>query len=332
MRARLAAGETLPYEALRHARDGAAEVFLVVAGALNGEAADGYTLLYARLSEFLRPENINATLLSAALLERLEQYELATETYNRIPPDHPSFDAAEMGRAEALRKSDKTEAAIEVLQQLARSRPDNPSVHITLGDTLRGLERYDEASKAYDAAVALYDDPGRSQWLLFFARGITHEREERWELAEPDFRKALELFPGQPQVLNYLGYSFVEMGQNLDEALEMIEQAVAAEPNSGYIVDSLGWVQFRLGRFEEAVGNLERAAELMAVDPIVNDHLGDAYWAVGRRIEAEFQWKRALSFEPEDEDAERIRRKLEVGLDVVREEEGETPFPLAQDG
>ncbi|MDJ0826362.1 MAG: tetratricopeptide repeat protein [Rhodobacter sp.] len=333
LRADLEAGKVLPFTSIRNAKDGAAEVFLVVAGALNGEAADSYTLLYSRVAEFLRPDHVDAILLSAALLEKLERYELATEAYNRIPRDHPSFDAAELGRAEALRKSDRTEAAIEVLEQLARARPDNPAVHITLGDTLRGLERYDEASKAYDAAIALYDDPQGPQWLVFFARGITHEREGRWELAEADFRTSLELNPGQPQVLNYLGYSFVEMGINMEEALALIEEAVAGQPNSGYIVDSLGWVQYRMGEYGEAVVNLERAAELMPVDPIVNDHLGDAYWAVGRKIEAEFQWKRALSFDPEEEDAKRIRRKLEVGLDVVLEEEGAPPIEVtATDG
>ncbi|MCP3971001.1 MAG: tetratricopeptide repeat protein [Rhodobacteraceae bacterium] len=333
MRAELEAGKPLDFDAVGNARDGAAEVFLVVAGALNGEAADGYTLLYSRLAEYLRPGQVDAVLMSAALLEKLERYELATESYNKVPRGHPSFDAAELGRAEAMRKSGRTEAAVEVLQQLARAQADNALVHITLGDTLRGLERYDEASKAYDAAIALYDDPQRAQWLVFFARGISHEREDRWELAEPDFRRALELNPGQAQVLNYLGYSFVEMGANLDEALGMIEQAVEAQPGSGYIVDSLGWVQYRTGQYRDAVTNLERATELMPVDPIVNDHLGDAYWAVGRRIEAEFQWKRALSFDPEEKDADRIRRKLEVGLDIVLEEEGAAPIEVtAQDG
>ncbi len=329
----LQAGVSVPFLSVRNAKDGAAEVFLVVASALNGEASDGYTLLYSRVAEYLRPGHVDAILLSAALLEELQRYELATETYNKVPRDHPSFDAAELGRAEALRKSGKTEAAIEVLEQLARARPDNPAVHITLGDTLRGLERYDEASKAYDRAIALYENPQAPQWLVFFARGITHEREDRWELAEADFRRSLELNPGQPQVLNYLGYSFVEMGINMDEALALIEEAVAEQPDSGYIVDSLGWVQFRMGQYVDAVKNLERATELMPVDPIVNDHLGDAYWAVGRKIEAEFQWKRALSFDPEEQDATRIRRKLEVGLDVVLQEEGAAPIRVtAQDG
>ena len=213
-----------------------------------------------------------------------------------------------------------------------RAYGDLATVHVTLGDDYRRLKRYDEATAAYDRAVALYGEPEPSHWVLYYTRGITHERMDRWDLAESDFRMALKLQPDQPQVLNYLGYSFVEQQTNLDEALDMIERAVAARPNDGYITDSLGWVLYRLNRFADAVEHMERAAELMAVDPIINDHLGDVYWAVARRREAEFQWTRALSFEPEDVDADRIRRKLDVGLDVVLAEEGAAPISLANDG
>ena len=159
---------------------------------------------------------------------------------------------------------------------------------------------------------------------------------KNWDAAEADFRAALEIDPEQPQVLNYLGYSLVERQEKLDEALSMIERAVEARPESGYIIDSLGWVLYRMGRYEDAVSHMERAVELMPVDPVVNDHLGDVYWAVGRKLEAEFQWRRALSFvDPEDTDAEakpdRIRRKLDVGLDVVLAEEGAKPLQVAND-
>ncbi len=138
-------------------------------------------------------------------------------------------------------------------------------------------------------------------------------------------------------MLNYLGYSLVEKHRTLDEALAMIETAVRARPNSGHIVDSLGWVLYRLGRYDEAVGHMERAAELMPVDPVVNDHLGDVLWAVGRKLEARFQWQRALSFvdpdAPDHEaDPDRIRRKLEVGLDEVLAEEGKPPLRVVENG
>ena len=329
---RLNAGETLEFTAIRSANDGLAEVFYSVAGALSGEANDGYTLLFTRVAEYLRPDHVDSILLTAQLLEQLGRYDLATIAYDRIARDDPAFQAAELGRAEALRLSGNSDAAIEVLEQLAEAYAELPNIHVTLGDDYRRLERYDEATGAYDKAVALYGDPQPSQWVLYYTRGITHERMNRWDLAEADFRTALALQPDQPQVLNYLGYSFVEQQINLDEALGMIESAVAARPNDGYITDSLGWVLYRMGRYGDAVNHMERAVELKAVDPIINDHLGDVYWAVGRLREAEFQWNRALSFEPEDEDAVRIRRKLEVGLDLVLEEEGAEPITFADEG
>ncbi len=329
--ASLAAGDVVPFTAVTQPTDGVAEVLYSIGSALTGEASPAYTLLYTRLALALRPDHIEAILLTAELLESLDRYALATEVYDAVPRDDPSFHAAELGRANALERSDNVDAAIEVLQQLGESHGDIPAVHIALADTLRRQERYGEATGSYDKAISMLGEAKQSHWVVHFARGITHEREDRWEDAEADFRKALELNPEQPQVLNYLGYSFVEMNTNMDEALDLIERAVEGRPDSGYITDSLGWALYRLGRYDEAVVHMERAVELEAVDPIINDHLGDVYWAVGREREAEFQWHRALSFEPEDEDADRIRRKLEVGLDVVLEEEGAPPLRLAND-
>ncbi|MFV2053866.1 tetratricopeptide repeat protein [Aliiroseovarius sp. YM-037] len=332
LRDALVAGETLPFTRIDNATDGLAEMFFSVAGVLNSEAAPAYTLIYARMAEFLDPDNVNVLLMSAQLLEELERYSLETEVYDRVPRDHPSFHIAELGRAEALRKSDKTDAAIEVLSQLAKSHGDLPAVHSSLGDILRQAERFEEATEAYDRAIALFKEPDASQWIAYYARGITHERQGEWDASEADFRKALELSPNQPYVLNYLGYSLVERQEKLDEALEMIEEAVARRPDDGFVTDSLGWVLYRLGRYDEAIVHMERAVELMPVDPIITDHLGDVLWAVGRKREAEFQWMRALSFDPEEEDGERIRRKLEVGLDVVLEEEGAEPLAVANEG
>lgn len=329
MKEQMADGERLPFTHVRNATDGLAEVYFAVASALEGEAGPDYTLLYSRIAEYLRPDHVDATLLSADLLDVMGRYDLAEATYREVPETDPSYHAAELGRADALRSAGKDDAAIEVLQSLSKTHGELPVVHLTLGDFYRADERYAEAVKAYDKAISLYEDPQDARWFAYYTRGIAYERLGEWDNAEADFRKALELSPGQPQVLNYLGYSLVEMDTKLDEALGMIEQAVATSPNSGHIVDSLGWVLFQLGRYEEAAAQLERAAELMPVDPIVNDHLGDGYWAVGRKIEARFQWHRALSFDPEEEDAARIRRKLEVGLDQVLADEGADPIKVA---
>ncbi|MEL6467452.1 MAG: tetratricopeptide repeat protein [Pseudomonadota bacterium] len=332
----LQAGETLAFTHITSARDGMAEVFYSLAGALRQEAGADYTLLYGRIARHLRPDHVDALLLNADLLESLEQFDLANAAYKQVPADHPAFHAAELGRAAALRQSGKPDAAIEVLEQLAKRFGDLPLVHSTLGDVLRQQNRFEDAASAYDRALELTDTEARGAWFLHYARAISYERLKEWPKAEADFRRALELNPGQPQVLNYLGYSLVEKQIKLDEALEMIEEAVAASPDSGYIVDSLGWVLYRLGRYEEAVGHMERAVELMPIDPVVNDHLGDVYWAVGREREARFQWMRALSFVDPDEvdgeaDPDRMRRKLEVGLDAVLAEEGAEPLKVAND-
>jgi Flp pilus assembly protein TadD len=208
------------------------------------------------------------------------------------------------------------------LRDLARDHPALPSVQAALGDALRRTDRCDEAVVAYSAALDLVDTTQSRAWFLYYTRGICRETLKDFTGSEADFRQALVLNPDQPQVLNNLGYSLVEQRRNLDEALAMIERAVAARPESGYIVDSLGWVLYRLGRFDEAVEPMERAVALLPTDPIVNDHLGDVYWMVGRKREAQFQWQRALSFDPEDSDAIRIRRKLDVGLDQVLQDEG----------
>ena len=336
MRVAIEADETLAFEAVRTPVDGVAEIYHSIGSALRGEAQDAYTLLYMRMALTIRPDHIDALLASAELLEGLGQYDLATEVYDTVPRTSPAYHAAELGRAAALRRSDRTDAAIEVLKQLTESHGDNPNVHVALADVLRQTDNFEESIPVYTRALEMIGEPQEEHWIVYFALGISHERTDQWDAAEADFRSALELRPEQPQVLNYLGYSMLEMKRDLDEALELIERAVEQRPDSGYIVDSLGWGLYRLGRYQEAVGHMERAVELLPIDPIVNDHLGDVYWAVGREREAEFQWHRALSFitdetDPNDVDADRIRRKLEVGLDVVLNEEGEPALQVASD-
>ena len=337
MIAALEAEEQIPFTHVRDARAGIAEVFFTFAAVLKSEAAgDYYVLLYSRTARYLRPDHIDALLLTAGLLENLGQNQLAIEEYKSVPADDPAFHVAELGRADALRRSGKEDQAVEVLEQLTRSHGDLALVHSTLGDVLRAKDDFAGAIAAYDHAISLAAENAPVRWVLYYSRGIAYERSGNQDGSEADFRAALAINPEQPQVLNYLGYSMVEQGRNLDEALEMIERAVAASPDSGYIVDSLGWVLYRLGRYNEAVGHMERAVELLAVDPVVNDHLGDVYWAVGRLREAEFQWSRALSFiKEEDTDSEadpaRIRRKLAVGLGKVLEEEGAPPLKASND-
>ncbi|MFQ5624745.1 MAG: tetratricopeptide repeat protein [Paracoccaceae bacterium] len=321
LRERLASGKEIPFDAISGPRDAIANVVLTLAGALSQDDDQRIALIYARLAEHIRPGSAEALLMAADVLENQGQHDLAIETYSRVPVSSPRFVDAEIGRADALRAAGRADAGIEVLAGLAKSNPDNLAVQVALGDALRSAERFAEAAKAYGDAIALVDTPGANHWSLFYSRGVSYERTGEWDKAEADLRFALELSPDQPLVLNYLGYSLVELRRDLAEAEDMIRRAVKARPNDGYIADSLGWVLYRLGRYDEAVPPMERSVELVPNDPIINDHLGDVLWMVGRKREAEFQWRRALSFEPEDKEATRIRRKLDIGLDKVLEEE-----------
>ena len=284
-------------------------------------------IAYARLATYLQPDFVAAHMLIGDTLFAQEQYDLAIAAYEAVPDGVPEAIEARIGRANALAGDDKLAEAVAALRGLVARHPDRSDTHTALGDVLRRNERFAEAAAAYDGAVALIEEPESRHWPLYYQRGISYERADQWPKAEADLLKALELQPGQPLVLNYLGYSWVDMGMHLDRALGMIEEAVEQRPNDGYIVDSLGWVKYRLGDFEAAVEHLGRAVELSPVDPVINDHFGDALWMVGRKVEAEFQWRRALSFDPEEEDAERIRRKLAVGLDAVQAAEAEAGKP-----
>jgi tetratricopeptide (TPR) repeat protein len=303
-------------------------VFFSISTALNGEADPVYTLLHLRVAAYLRPDHADALLMTADVLQELGQHDLAAETYSVFSADDPAFVTAEIGRAGALRSQDKADAAIEALQALVRSHGDLVDVQFALGDVLRSEKRFDEAEAVYSAAIALRDPFTAEDWVLFFYRGICHEQSKDWAPAEADFRRALELNPTQPQVLNYLGYGLVDRGEKLDEALDMIKKAVAADPEKGYIIDSLAWAYFKLGRYEDALAPMEKASLLEPVDPVVTDHLGDVYWMNDRKLEARFQWHRALSFEPTDRDKARILRKLEVGLDAVMAEESAAGGPV----
>ena len=304
---------------------GIAYAFYAIADILKDDADPNTALLYVRLAQYLNENSQKAILLAADLLEQMGQYDLAVEEYAKISPSSSYFLSSELGRVGSLRDGGKTEAALEVLYYLSREFSDIGIVHNSLGDFLRREERYSEAKIAYDRAVDIYRENNNVSWVVLYARGITHERLQEWDKAESDFRNALTINPDQANVLNYLGYSLIDRGEKLDEAMTMIEKAVSLQPESGYIVDSLAWGLFKLGQYETAIPHMEKAAELMPVDPIVTDHLGDLYWAVGRQLEAKFQWRRALSFDPELKDATRIREKLRIGLDRVLVNEGLKP-------
>jgi tetratricopeptide (TPR) repeat protein len=221
---------------------------------------------------------------------------------------------ARLRAAERLQKLDDTDGAVKLLDDMKEERPERADALIELGDLYRAAKRYADAADAYGAALARIPKLEDRHWSIYYARAVAYDKLDRWPEAEADLKKALELSPDQGYVLNYLAYSWVDRGMNLDKAKAMIQRAVELRPTDGYIVDSLGWVLYRLGDYGGAVQNLERAVELKPADPTINDHLGDAFWQAGRLLEARFQWQRALKSAEDDKQAQEIQAKLDKGL------------------
>jgi len=319
MAAAYAARTPLPFSLIASPADGMAEVFAVLAAANAGSPPRADALFYAQAAVAINPRLSDARIIIGQYFEGAGFPELAAEAYAAIAPDDGFALVAALGHAQTLEAQGQTDRAIEVLQAARQAHPENPMAAQVLGDFLRRANRHQEAIAAYTEVLeALQASGSQPDWRLWFSRAVSHERTGQWPQAEADFRAALQIDPDQPTVLNYLGYSLVERRENLDEALEMIERAVAGEPDSGYIVDSLAWALYRMGRYDEALPHMERAVALLPTDPILNDHLGDIYWTLGRHREARFQWRRALSFGPHDDlDMDLVRRKIDQGLDAV---------------
>ncbi len=317
--AQLQAGKTLG-PLVTSAQEGAAEVLYGLGSAGNQQGDELPAIVYLRLALYLDPDHALALVTLADLFERLKRVDRAIEVFNRIPDSSPVRQSADIQIGLGLEQLGKGEEAVKHLEALMKERPDDIEVITALGNVLRARKRYAEAAEVYTKAVERIGEPNRGHWTLFYFRGSAYERAKLWAKAEADLKKALELVPdsqpnGKSQVLNYLGYSWVDMGMNIDEAFAMLKRAIDLNPRDGMIIDSLGWGYYRLGRYEDAVRELEKAVELKPGDPVINDHLGDAYWKVGRKLEARFQWQHAKDSNPEPDDLKRIERKLQQGLD-----------------
>ncbi|MVA57602.1 tetratricopeptide repeat protein [Agrobacterium vitis] len=314
MRERIEKGE-IPKPQVATADEGAASVLFSIGGALNRQGTQDTVALYLQLSRALDPDSADTLIMLGGIAEGNKQTDLAISLYKQVPAESPMRRISEMQLGLALAETGKVEESKAHLKSLIASDPQDIRSYLAYGSVLSDAKDYAEMAANYDkAAEILGSAPGKNQWPVFFQRGIAYERLKKWDQAEPNFRKALELNPQQPQVLNYLGYSWVDMNRNLQEGLEMIKKAVELKPDDGYIVDSLGWAYYRLGRYDEAVEELERAVQLKAGDATINDHLGDAYWRVGRKLEATFQWRQVLAFKPEPELIATVQEKLEKGL------------------
>jgi tetratricopeptide (TPR) repeat protein len=294
--------------------DGLAEALFDLASVVNQPETLDLSLLYVRCALDLRPHMVLAQMLLADVLSAQNKPELSLATLAEIPQSSPYWWSARLRIAANLELLDRIDEAIAQLKEMAAEEPTRAGADMQLGDLLRGKKRFTEAVEAYDEAIQRFEAAGMPErWSLYYSRGIALERSGQWQRSEADLLHSLELKPDQPLVLNYLGYSWIDRGENLERGLQMIQKAVELRPEDGYIVDSLGWAHYRLGDYQSAVQYLEKAIELVPEDPTINDHLGDAYWQSGRPFEARYQWRRALQFGPQDDEIKPIQAKLDGG-------------------
>ena len=307
-------GSSLSEVAVRSPQDGISEALFDIASALRDEYDNNASLIFVRLASYMRPEFHSAQILLGEILEERGKYPEAIKEFEQIPEESIFFRMAQLRLSQTLRQDEKPRAAIQVLERLKQRQPKDAENFIRLGDIYRSQKDWDEAIFAYNTAINLTNRDSKSDWILYYSRGVALEQSGQWDMAEADFIKALELAPNQPFIMNYLGYAWTEQGINLNKAEQLIRKAVSLRPKDGYITDSLGWVLYQTSRFDEAVPILERAVRLRPNDATINDHLGDAYWQVQRKLEAIYQWKRAITMNPDSELKEKIQQKLSFGL------------------
>jgi tetratricopeptide (TPR) repeat protein len=297
--------------------EGVAEALFGIAASLNDRRSVEVAILYLNIALYLRPNFDLGRVLLASHYERMQNYEMANAYYARIPASSPYFAMTQVQAAINDGRLDQHNQGVAKLKALVDRGSADPDAYTALGDLLRTSDHFPEAVAAYDKAIAGLKQDDRRLVQIYYARGVSLERSNRWNEAERDFRQALKLNPERPEVLNYLGYTFVDRGINLEEAVSMLEKARALRPLDGMIADSVGWAYYKLGRYQEAARTLEEAVQLAPGATDINDHLGDAYWRIGRKIDARFQWQHALQLEPDEKQKEAIERKLQFGLDAV---------------
>jgi len=298
---------------------GISEALLNIGTALERDGGERLVRLYLHYALALSPNNDLILMQLAEGAEQKEDAQAAIDLYSRVPSSSPFKKLAETQLALNLADLDKQDEAVSHLKKILADDPNDMRTYLALGSVYASKENFRDAATLYDQAVERLKNPTREDWSVFYQRGIAYERVKEWPKAEPNFRKALELYPNQPQVLNYLGYSWIDMDINLEEGLNLIRKAVDLRPSDGYIVDSLGWAYYKLGRYEEAVIELERAVSLKPEDPVLNDHLGDAYWRAGRQLEATFQWRHARDMKPEPDVLASVEKKLREGLPPIED-------------
>src|ERR1700738_5034317 len=308
------AGKKLP-PLVDSAQTGAAEALYGIGATLTRHGGEDLALVYLQLALYLAPNHPLALLSLADLFESGQKTAMAIKIYERMPASSPLKRNAQIQLATNLDAADRGDEAIKILKTVTTEGPKDLEAIMALGNVERGRKKFADCAQTYSLGIDILPaNNDKNNWVYYYYRGICEERSKQWSKAEVDMRKALELQPEQAHVLNYLGYSWIDQGINLDEGMKMIKRAVDQRPDDGYIVDSLGWAYYRIGGYEDAVKNLERAIDLKPEDPTINAHLGDAYWRTSPTMLPKFQWAHARDLNPEPEELPKIEAKIENGL------------------
>lgn len=300
---------------IQNPQDGAALVFQDMAEILLREYSDDSATIFAQMALYLSPKLDKNHAIIGEVFSRNERYDSAIDSFKKIPETSDLYKEAQRLIADLYAQQEQEDKAIQILENLYQKYNDIDAF-IQIGDIYRYQEKYEQANETYSNLIKQWDKPVEKYWHVYYARGMALERLKRFKDAEKDLEQALKFRPENPYILNYLGYSWIDQGVELDKAMKMISKAAAYKPNDGYITDSLGWAFYKRGEYKAAVPALERAVALLPYDATINDHLGDAYWKVGRHHEAKFQWERALNYNDgkDIELKEQLEQKITFGL------------------
>jgi len=313
-------GAVSKHPAVTNVKQGVAEALLGVGSIILTEYSPDKSAALFRLALYLNPELDDSKLLLGSILMTEGDYKGANEILSGIKQDSYLGDYAKLAIAKNFEAMDDDTKAKQYFELLTQNKETAIDAYVSLGDLARKKESYQEAADYYTKSIAIATAEAKDgkiaakYWALYFARGVCYERLKDMDKSEADLLAALKLEPNQPDVMNYLAYTWIDDGKNLAKAKDMVLKAHEEKPDDPQITDSLGWAYFKLGDFNDSVDKLEEAATLLPYDPTVNDHLGDAYWQTGRKNEAKFQWERALKNDPEPKLAESLKKKLENGI------------------
>lgn len=293
---------------------GMAEALFELASALHQEGALEMALLYGRVALHLDRDQPLIRLLLGDILDARGREETALAEYRAVGNSAGMQWLARLREVEVLRQMGQHDDAVALLTRMAAEKPTHVDALLRLGDLHRVAKRYKPALAAYDQALARRPVPAPEDWVLVYARAMVLDSLGNWDAAEQGLKQALALAPGQPGLLNYLGYSYIDRGISMEEGARLIERAMTLRPNDGFFTDSLGWARYKMGDIKAAVDLLEQAVQLEPADPAINDHLGDAYWSAGRQDEARFQWTRAARHAEDEVLRKAAEAKLKDGL------------------